>query len=335
MTPVVSVIVLNYNGRRWLAPCLSALNSQAGAPAFEVLLVDNASSDGSSEFVRAHFPDVRVVGNAANLGFAAGNNAGARVAAGELLVFLNNDTVPEPGWLAALYAAHTAAPARDLVTSKLVFLARRDVLDSAGDGYLRAGGAYKHGHGAPASRFDSGGEVFGACGAAFLIPRSLFESLGGFDERFFMVYEDVDLSYRARLRGARVWYEPAARVAHAGSGTLGVASDAAVFHGQRNLEWVWVKNTPGGLLLATLPAHVAYSLAGVVHYIAAGRGGAALRGKLAALAGLAAVLSDRRRIARERRVGAADIDRQLTRGWLALKRREKSARLDLADHQDR
>lgn len=335
MTPLVSVIVLNYNGRRWLDPCLSALSRQAGAPAFEVLLVDNASSDGSSEFVRAHFPGVRVVDNAANLGFAAGNNAGARVAAGELLVFLNNDTVPEPGWLAALHAAHTAAPARDLVTSKLVFLTRPEVLDSAGDGYLRAGGAYKHGHGGPASRFDSGGEVFGACGAAFLISRSLFESLGGFDERFFMVYEDVDLSYRARLRGARVWYEPSARVAHAGSGTLGVASATAVFHGQRNLEWVWVKNTPGGLLLATLPAHVAYSLAGVLHYIAAGRGGAALRGKLAALAGLGAVLIDRRRIARERRVAAADIDRQLTRGWLALKRREKSARLDLADHQDR
>ena len=156
----------------------------------------------------AGFPSVRIIDNGVNLGFAAGNNAGARAAAGELLVFLNNDTVAESTWLAALHSAHLGGPGRDLVTSKLVWLDRPEVVDSAGDGYLRAGGAYKVGHGAAASPTPLLGEVFGACGAAFLIRRALFESLGGFDERFFMVYEDVDLSYRARLRGHRAGSRP-------------------------------------------------------------------------------------------------------------------------------
>ncbi len=262
MTPRISVIVLNYNGRQWLEPCLSALAAQADAPAFETLLVDNGSSDDSVPFVTERFPSVRILGNGRNLGFAAGNNAGARAARGDTLVFLNNDTIPAVDWLARLHAASTEAPDRDLVTSRIVFLDRPDVVDSAGDGYLRAGGAFKHGHGAYTSGFTSSREVFGACGAAFLIRREVFERLKGFDEDFFMVYEDVDLSYRARLAGYRCWYAADAVVRHAGSGTLGVMSATAVFYGQRNLEWVWLKNTPTGLLLRTIPSHLIYSLAG-------------------------------------------------------------------------
>jgi GT2 family glycosyltransferase len=141
VTPRISVIVLTYNGRAWLEPCLSALAAQAGAPPFEILLVDNASTDGSTGLVGARFPSVRIIKNERNLGFAAGNNAGARTAVGEILAFLNNDTVPAPDWLARLHAAITDAPDRSLVTSRIVFLNRPEILDSAGDGYLLAGGA--------------------------------------------------------------------------------------------------------------------------------------------------------------------------------------------------
>ncbi len=113
MTPRISVVVLNYNGRAWLEACLSALATQAGAPPFEILLVDNASTDGSTAWVAARFPSVRIVENERNLGFAAGNNAGARVARGEILAFLNNDTVPAPDWLARLHAAITRRPGSD------------------------------------------------------------------------------------------------------------------------------------------------------------------------------------------------------------------------------
>ncbi len=329
MTPVVSIIVLNYNGRRWLQGCFTALARQVDAPAHEVLLVDNGSTDGSTEFVKSEFPTVRIVSTGGNLGFAAGNNAGARAARGTLLAFLNNDTVAADNWLQELYRAHVQGPERSIVTSRIVFLDRPDVVDSAGDGYLRAGGAFKHGHGSPAAAFAQSREVFGACGAAFLMPRAVFEELNGFDETFFMVYEDVDLSYRARLAGYRSWYAADAIVQHAGSGTLQPASASAVFHGQRNLEWAWIKNTPGALLFKTLPAHVLYSLAGLLHYVRAGRGGAALRGKLDAFRGLPRVLRQRREMQR-RFGGAADaIEPWLERRWLAIKRREKSARLEL------
>jgi N-acetylglucosaminyl-diphospho-decaprenol L-rhamnosyltransferase len=325
MPAVVAVIVLNYNGRRWLPGCLDALAGQRQAPAFEVILVDNGSSDGSEHFVRERGAGVVVLQTGANLGFAAGNNAGAAQARGEWLAFLNNDTVPDPHWLSALCGAAASYPGYDLITSRIVMLDDPSVLDSAGDGYLRAGGAFKRGHGQRAAAFGTPGEVFGACGAAFMIRRSLFERLGGFDESFFMVYEDVDLSYRARLTGARVWFAADAIVGHAGSATLGRASAVAVFHGQRNLEWTWVKNTPRGLLLQTALPHLMYSLAGILHYARRGHLWTAIRGKLSALAALRRVTATRRHIQRARTVPAADVARWMERRWLALKRREKSA----------
>ena len=192
--------------------------ASAAPPPFEVLIVDNASTDGSVEAVRAYereqadaqrrtaFAALRVVETGANLGFAAGNNAGARMARGSPLAFLNNDTVVEPDWLARLCAALESHPEFAIATSRLVFLDDPSIVDSAGDGYLRAGGAFKHGYGGPAAPRLVSREVFGACGGAFLIRRPVYEALGGFDERFFMVYEDVDLSYRARLLGHRCWY---------------------------------------------------------------------------------------------------------------------------------
>jgi GT2 family glycosyltransferase len=333
----ISVIVLNYNGRRWLADCFDALVAQQNAPSFEIVFVDNASSDGSETFVAERYPSVRVVRNTRNVGFAAGNNAGARMAQGTWLAFLNNDTVAAREWLAKLWQAATD-PAHDesvaLVTSRIESLSRPGVLDSAGDGYLRAGGAFKRGHGSAASQFPQSEEVFGACGAAFMIRRDVFNALGGFDERFFMVYEDVDLSYRAQLAGYRCWYEADAVVRHAGSGTLGVASTRAVYYGQRNLELTWLKNTPFLLLIRTLPAHAIYSTVGLLHYMLRGRGIAALGGKAAAILAMPGLLSRRRAVQRARRVDLRTLQKLMERRWLALKRREKSTRLNLPNQQD-
>jgi GT2 family glycosyltransferase len=323
LDPAASVVVLNFNGRKWLSGCLGALAAQQDAPPFETIMVDNGSTDESVAEVRRSWAGVRVVEAVTNLGFAAGNNFGAREARGAWLVFLNNDTVPEPDWLARLFAEAEAHPECALVTSRLVFLHAPSIVDSAGDGYLRAGGAFKHGHGARAEDFASSREVFGACGGAFMIRRDAFDALGGFDARFFVNYEDVDLSYRARLRGLRVWYAASAIVRHAGSGSLGVVSPESVFHGQRNLEWTWIKNTPPGLLASTALPHAIYSLAGVAHYIAAGRGGAVLRAKWAALRALPQVLADRRRVQATRTVEPSDLARLMEPNWLAAKRREK------------
>ncbi|MDQ3489246.1 MAG: glycosyltransferase family 2 protein [Acidobacteriota bacterium] len=324
-TPDVSVIVLNYNGRQWLKPCLDALAAQRGAPAFEVMVVDNASTDGSADYVREHFPGVRVHDAGGNLGFSGGNNAGAEQAHGRLLVFLNNDTSAAPDWLHKLTSALDARPDFGFATSRIVFADNPERIDSAGDGYLFAGGAFKRGYGQRADDFAEPREVFGACGCAMVMKRELFEALGGFDPSFFIFYEDVDLSYRAQLLGARCWYAADAVVRHAGSGTMGRQSVRAVFYGQRNLEWTWLKNTPGPLLARSFVSHAVYSVAGVAYYAKQGLFWPALKGKLTALAGAGRVLRDRRRIQRGRHPDLARLERLLTRSWWRLKQNEKRA----------
>jgi GT2 family glycosyltransferase len=314
--PRTTVIVLDHEGARWLPRCLGALATQQGD--FEIVVVDNASTIPSATACGPR-EGLRVLRLDENAGFAGGNNAGAlAAAASDYLVFLNNDTEVQQGWLAALTGALDADPGAALATSHVVRLDDPSVVDSAGDGYLRAGGAYKRWHGQCRPPGDAVEDVFGACGAAFAIRRRVFERLGGFDERFFMVYEDVDLSYRARLAGGRCVYVPGAVVRHAGSASLGVESEAAVFYGQRNLEWTWVKNTPAALLWRDALPHVAYSLAGVAYYASRGRLRACLAGKLAALAGLPAVARDRP----PARVETARIASVLDRRWWRVKRAE-------------
>lgn len=328
--PRTSVIVVSWNGRNWLGRCLDALLAQQGD--FEIIVVDNASTDGSAAFLRETYPAVRVHPMTDNAGFAAGNNAGARVAqATEFLAFLNNDTEVERGWLAALIAALERTPEAAMAAAHIVRFDPPGIIDSAGDGYLRAGGAFKRHHDEPERGPEPAGDPFGVCGAACLVRRAAFEALGGFDERFFMVYEDVDLSYRARLAGHRIIYVPEARVRHAGSASLGRISPDAVFYGQRNLEWAWLKNTPWPLLLRSAPAHAVYALSGMVHYARLGRLGPCLAGKLAALWGLPQVLRARRVVQAARVAAARDVWAAMTPGWLTVKRREKKGNEAIAE----
>lgn len=315
------IVVLNWNGRRWLDGCLGALAGER-SDAVEVVLVDNGSTDDSIALVRERFPWVRVLALGRNVGFAQGNNEGAAGATAEYLVFLNNDTVVAPGWLAALTAPAEADPGVGLVTSRVLFM-DDETIDSAGDGYLRAGGAYKINHGRPSSSAAASGEVFGACGAALLVRRTLFERLGGFAAHFFMVYEDVDLSYRARLAGARVVYASDAIVRHAGSASLGRVSPDAVFYGQRNLEWTWIRNSPRPVLLRSALAHGLYMLAGCVAYARRGLLRPWLRGKAAAIRGLPRAWADRRAIQAAAVVDAESLWRVMDAGWIGVKRREK------------
>jgi GT2 family glycosyltransferase len=204
------------------------------------------------------------------------------------------------------------------------------IVDSAGDGLTRAGGAFKRFHGQRADRATESREVFGACGAAFIMSAALFRILGGFDEDFFASYEDVDLSYRARLLGYRCWYSADAVVHHRGSATLGRSSAGSVFYSQRNLEWMYLKNTPGVLLLRTLPQHLVYTAAAAAYFTRLGLLGTFLRAKASALAGLAGVLRKRRTVQRERAVAPGDIWPHLEPRWLALKLAEEKFDLSIA-----
>jgi GT2 family glycosyltransferase len=319
----ISVIILNFNGRQWLDGCLQSLLQDLPSNT-EVILVDNASTDGSRDLVRSAYPQVTLLELPRNVGFATGNNEGARIARGRLLAFLNNDTRVGRGWLRALAAAFEA-PAIGLATSRIVVMNEPDVVDSAGDGYLVAGGAFKHHHGGAAadSIVNAGREVFGACGAACMIRRDVFDELGGFDDDFFIYYEDVDLSYRVRLRGYRCVYVADAIVEHAGSALMGAQSDRSVFYGQRNLEWVYFKNTPAWLLVRSLPAHIVYDVAAAVYFLSRRRFGAFLRGKWSALGGMARLVAKRRRVQQHRKATIAQLVAVMERRWLGLKRREK------------
>lgn len=320
--PSISVIVVSYNGQRWLEPCFRSLLVQEGCT-FEVVLVDNGSSDKSVSVVGQAFPQVRIVPLPVNMGFAGGNNAGAQVARGDVLVFLNNDTVVEPGWLRALTRALEDDPKAGLTTSRIMFMHEPNIVDSAGDGYLRSGGGFKRYHGARAEEALASDCPFGACGAALAIRRSLFEALGGFDEDLFLVYEDIDLSYRARLLGWHVRYVPTAVVRHAGGSTMGHFSPLAVLYGQRNLEWVWLKNTPGSLLLRSLPSHALYSLAGIIYYGRRGHLRTVLVAKWRALCAIPKILRARKNVQEAIRAPSADLWAAMSPHWLAVKRVEK------------
>jgi GT2 family glycosyltransferase len=322
MNPDVSIIVVTWNGRHLLEECLSAVEAQQDVT-FETIVVDNGSDDGTADFVRERFPRVRAIPLQRNLGFAGGNNAGAAAARGRYVAFLNNDTVVEPGWLSALRAGIDEAAGFALATSRIVYMHDPSRIDSAGDSVLRWGGAFKRHHGASAHVANQSEEVFAVCGAACLMPRALFDELGGFDEDFFASHEDVDLSYRAQLRGYRCRYVAGAVVRHHGSATLGRVSRFAVFHGQRNVEWMYFKNTPRSVLLRSLPGHVMYNVAAAVHFARLGLFGTFVRAKIAALAGMPRVVRKRAAVQRTRRVAASVIWARLERRWLATKRREK------------
>jgi GT2 family glycosyltransferase len=327
--PEMSVVIVSWNGLQYLDACLTAVAAQEAVSA-ETILVDNASTDGTAEYVRRTYPSVRIVTLAENRGFAGGNNAGVREARGRFVAFLNNDTVPDRRWLRALRDGVDEARRIVLTTSRIVYMHDPGVIDSAGDGLLRWGGAFKRHHGAPVGEAEESGEVFGVCGAACLMPTPLFRELGGFDEDFFASHEDMDLSYRARLLGYRCGYVASAVVRHHGSATLGRASARAVFHGQRNLEWMYVKNSPRSLLLRTLPGHLLYNAAAAVHFARAGLLGPFLRAKLAAIAGLPGMLRKRAVVQRTRRVGADAIWPLLETRWLSTKLREKRFDVGLA-----
>ena len=329
MPPELSVVIVTWNGRHYLEGCLEAVATQTDVEP-EIVLVDNGSSDGTVEFVRRRFPGVRIVALGENRGFAGGNNVGAGAARGEFLAFLNNDTIPDSTWLRALRDGIDAPSRFLLTTSRIVYMHDSSVIDSAGDGVFRAGGAFKRHHGARADAASASGEVFGVCGAACLVSRYVFEELGGFDEDFFASHEDVDLSYRARLRGYRCRYVADAIVRHHGSATLGRGSASAVFHGQRNLEWMYLKNTPASLLVRTLPEHLVYNAASAAYFARMGHLGVFLKAKLAAVRALPAIVRKRSAIQRTRTVGARAIAEHLERRWLAAKVREKHFDVRLA-----
>jgi len=212
-TPAVSVLIVNHNGGADLAACLDSLRN-ADYDAYEVIVVDNASTDGSTDHLGESYPDVRLIGSAENLGFGGGNNLAATHARGEYLAFLNPDTVVDPGWLRALIETLERDTWTGLATSMVLLKESPERVNACGNAMHTTGLTLCRGMAADRAAYPFEEEVDAVSGAAFAMRRSLYEALGGFDEAFFLYMEDTDLSLRARLAGYTCRYVPGSIVYH-------------------------------------------------------------------------------------------------------------------------
>jgi GT2 family glycosyltransferase len=310
--PRTSVVVPNLNGRHFLGPCLDAVAAQTD-PDFETIVVDNGSDDGSVAFLRERFPHVRVVALGRNHGFAGAMNAGIREAEGELVAFLNNDAEPRPAWLDELRRCLERHPRAAAATAKLVSSEAPGRLDGAGDGLTPAFLPFVRGHAEnDDGRFDVEIEVFGASGAASLWHGDVLRALGGFDERFFAYYEDVDLSFRARLLGHECWYAPRAVAVHRRGGTAGENLRFTLYHPARNRWFFLLKNAPAGLLVR----HPLGLLAGEAFWwrraLRSRSPRTLLRAYAEVLRNLRPLLQERRALQRARVASTRELDRLLS-----------------------
>jgi GT2 family glycosyltransferase len=255
----VSVAILSWNGRQHLETCLAALAAQRdpGVP-WETLVLDNGSSDGTAEWLRAAHPRVRLVRSEVNLGFCAGNNRLATAARGDAVAFLNNDTQPEAGWLRALVAALGAAPAEVAAVSGMIVDWGGERLDFAQGVMTFDGHALQPGFRRPLERVavpSAGSELLFACGGNMLVRKAAFTAAGGFDEDYFAYYEDVDFGWRLWAGGERVTFTPEAVVRHRSSATsdlLGLYNRGFLF--ERNAFLTAYKNYEPGLWERLFPA---------------------------------------------------------------------------------
>jgi len=283
MTACVSVIILNWNGQHFLERCLKSLLTQTFQD-FEIVLVDNGSEDGSVPFLEEHFPQVRVIINQENLGFAAANNQAIRATDSEFVATLNNDTEVESNWLEELVRAAETDGRVGACTSKMLFAHQPGMINSTGIALDRAGIAWDRRGGEQDDPAETEiVKVFGACAGAALYRRAMLDEIGLFDERFFAYLEDVDLAWRAQWADWKTLFVPTARVLHFHSGTGGEGSRFKNWHLGRNKVWVITKNYPWPQILWYLPIIVLYDL-GSIPYTLIWRGdwGPAL-GRLAGL----------------------------------------------------
>jgi GT2 family glycosyltransferase len=239
---LLSVIIPNWNGLRFLETCLSALQRQT-YPHIEVIVADNASTDGSQAYLREAHPWVRLIALPDNRGFTGACNAGMLAARGEFLCLLNNDTEVEAGWATAVVAAFAVDARIGSVASKMRLFDQRDRLHTAGDLFTRDGRAVNRGVWEPdAGQYDRQEEVFSACGGSSVYRRAMLEQIGLLDDDFFFALEDVDIGWRAQLAGWRCLYTPDAVVYHHLSATGGGVT--ASFYVGRNSIYLLVKDYP-------------------------------------------------------------------------------------------
>lgn len=331
--PRFSILILNWNGRDLVADCLESLRRQRCRD-FEVIVVDNGSSDGSADFLRAGYPEAQVLALPTNTGFCGGNNAALARSNGELVVLLNNDAELHEDFLTEMAAAADRDASFGMFAANVRMFDRRDVFDSTGllvypDGICRSRGWLEEDKG----QYDQADEVLCPNGCAAVYRRSMIDEVGFFDEAYFAYLEDLDLGLRGQLRGWRCRYVPGAVAYHKKSMTSGYHSAFKAYLVERNRIWNAVRLLPLRLLLIS-PLWTLARYAGQGYAAASGRGMSSsfrrdysrgamvsilVRAYAAALVRLPEVWRQRREIQSHRTLGMFAVYRLLRRHRLPLR----------------
>lgn len=327
------VVILNWNGREYVGDCLRSVLDQTHADT-GVIVVDNGSTDGSADYVRAAFPEARLVALPKNLHFARGTNAGVELAlrdrACKYVVALNNDTKVDPEFVAELVKSVDSDHV-GMVQAKLLFMDRPKILNTTGVLPTRDGSGVDRGwNQRDEGQFDAATDVFAPTAGAALYRREIFDTVGLFDGDFVAYYEDLDLAWRARLAGWETRFAPRSVVYHLYSHSSSYQSPWKTYQGERNRIWTLVQNYPLRYVAVGVPWNATRVLAAFQRRLRDGptreedgapRGfegpglrafaSAVVRARLDAYAGMGRALEKRRLRATYRTVDARDVGRWL------------------------
>lgn len=274
----VSIVIPNYNGEKFLFNCLKSLETQTFQD-FEVIVVDNASSDGSCEFIQQQFGQVKIIKLDQNYGFCKAVNEGIKSSKAKYVLLLNNDTKSDKYFVEELVNVMDESEETFSCASKMLQLYDKEFIDDAGDFYCALGWAYARGKGKLASMYEQDAEIFAACAGAAIYRRTIFEEIGYFDEAHFAYLEDIDIGYRARIHGYKNKYAAKSIVYHAGSGSSGSRyNEFKVNLASRNSIYLIYKNMPFLQILLNLPFLLVGFLIKTVFFMRKGFGKTYVRG---------------------------------------------------------
>jgi GT2 family glycosyltransferase len=320
----VWVVVLNWNGKEFLGDCLRSLAKQTESA--EILVVDNGSHDGSQDYLRKEFPTAHLLELPENRGFAGGVNAGIEKAIGEgaeYIALINNDATADTRWLERLLDEVKTDDLVGIVASKMLAFPDKARFDSTGDFYSTWGFSFPRGRGEKdEGQYDGENlrDIFAASGGASLYRASMLREIGLFDEDFFAYYEDVDISFRARLQGWLIRYQPEAVVWHRINATSDRISGFARYHTIKNFTFLYTKNMPGRLWWKYLPLYLAGLALLTGNSLRKRQFGPLLRGIGRGLLLQPKMIGKRIAIQRTRTVSATQIERALYHGLPPIQR---------------
>lgn len=249
----VSVVIPNFNGIAFLDSVLASLEGQTLSN-FEVILVDNGSTDGSCSFVTANYPWVHLIELSENFGFCGAVNAGIRAAKAPYVLLLNNDTEVKEDFVEEMLAAIRRHKNAFSCGARMVQYHDRDRLDDVGNYYCALGWSFARGRGKDIHAYETEDKIFSVCAGAAIYRKKIIEKIGYFDEEHFAYLEDTDIGYRARIYGYENWYAPKAIVYHVGSGTSGSRyNQFKTRYSSRNNIYLIYKNMPLLQIILNLP----------------------------------------------------------------------------------